>query len=475
LLVNDSAENIGTLGYRLSSNLYGYALHRAKELCSVCVALNLLISGREEVEFFGIFQTKIRATRRSKTIMLVFVVNKHGKPLMPCSPKVIRRTPFTIKLLYGSSGYKQAVTAGMDTGSKIIGCGATANAKVMYQAEIHLRQDISKNMQQRAMYSKTSRARKRYRPARWANRASMRAAKRLAPSVCCQVNAHLREQRFVEAILPVNSWKVATASFDIHKISNPQVSGVGYQHGLQKDFYKLKAFILHRDNYTCQSNLDAKHVNKLHVHHIIVKSQSGSNTASNLITLCEYCHYAVHNGKFELKAKRSIIKQATQMAIIKNALAWYWDFQPAFGYETKFKREQILKLLKAHYYDALAICCEESQALTPLDKVLIKKHVAKGDYQQTKGAHSQKILPTGKLFGLRKFALINPDKGLGFVPGKRSSGYFALMNILGTKIFASVNIKKNMVRITSRTTTLTQLMEAAIPLGYTGPSILAKN
>ncbi|MCB5161273.1 RRXRR domain-containing protein, partial [Marinomonas algarum] len=66
--------------------------------------------------------------------MFVFVLNKSGKPLMPCKPqkarsllkrgnaKVVKRTPFTIKFLGGSSGYKQKLTAGMDTGSKMIGC-----------------------------------------------------------------------------------------------------------------------------------------------------------------------------------------------------------------------------------------------------------------------------------------------------------------------------------------------------------------
>jgi hypothetical protein len=110
-----------------------------------------------------------------------------------------------------------------------------------------------------------------------------------------------------------------------------------------------------------------------------------------------------------------------------------------------------------------------------LDTVLIKKHVAKGDYQQTKGSSSEKIIPTGKLFGLRKFDLIKTNQGIGFVQGKRSSGYFALMDILGKKICASVNIKKYMVRLSARTTTLTQLMEAAIPLGPKGPRILAKD
>ena len=62
--------------------------------------------------------------------MFVYVLNKHDKPLMPCKPrkarillkqkkaKVIKQTPFTIKLLYGSSGYKQDITLGVDAGSK---------------------------------------------------------------------------------------------------------------------------------------------------------------------------------------------------------------------------------------------------------------------------------------------------------------------------------------------------------------------
>lgn len=55
----------------------------------------------------------------------VYVLNKHGEPLMPCSPRkarlllkqkkvyVVKRTPFTIKLLYGSTGYKQPITLGI--------------------------------------------------------------------------------------------------------------------------------------------------------------------------------------------------------------------------------------------------------------------------------------------------------------------------------------------------------------------------
>ncbi len=87
--------------------------------------------------------------------------------------------------------------------------------------------------------------------------------------------------------------------------------------------------------------------------------------------------------------------------------------------------------------------------------------MASGDYQQTKGIRSEKRIPVGKLFGLKKHELIKTPQGTGFVKGKRSSGYFALETILGEKIHASANIKKNTVRLTARTTTLIQQMESA--------------
>jgi hypothetical protein len=74
--------------------------------------------------------------------------------------------PFAIRLLFGSSGYKQQVAEGMDTGTKVIGCAAVANRQVVYQSEIQIRQDISGKMEQRRMYRRSRRGRKlRYRQA----------------------------------------------------------------------------------------------------------------------------------------------------------------------------------------------------------------------------------------------------------------------------------------------------------------------
>ena len=115
--------------------------------------------------------------------MLVYVLNSAGAPLMPCSPgvarrllnkgqaKVVSRSPFVIKLLYGSSGYKQPITLSVDSGSKVIGVAATGNGKVLYASEVKNRSDIHEKMSQRASYRRTRRGHKlRYRKARWANR-----------------------------------------------------------------------------------------------------------------------------------------------------------------------------------------------------------------------------------------------------------------------------------------------------------------
>lgn len=92
--------------------------------------------------------------RKMGDFMLVYVLSKNNVPLMPCSPRkarillkegkaiVVKRTPFTIKLKYGSSGYRQEITLGVDAGSKVIGLSATTEKKELFAGECHLRNDI---------------------------------------------------------------------------------------------------------------------------------------------------------------------------------------------------------------------------------------------------------------------------------------------------------------------------------------------
>ena len=112
--------------------------------------------------------------------MYVYVINRHGEPLMPCGPRkarvllqngkaaVVKRNPFTIQMFYGSSGYKQPVTLGMDAGSKHVGIAATTEKNVLYAEELSPRNDVVDLLSTRRQNRRTRRTRKtRYRQARF--------------------------------------------------------------------------------------------------------------------------------------------------------------------------------------------------------------------------------------------------------------------------------------------------------------------
>src|SRR5437763_11781135 len=115
--------------------------------------------------------------------MFVYMLNCRGQPLMPCQPrkarlllkegkaKVVRMVPFTLQLLYGSSGYKHEVSLGIDAGSQHIGVSATTEQTVLFEAEVQPRTDIQVLLATRRQFHRTRRSRKtRYRKCRFLNR-----------------------------------------------------------------------------------------------------------------------------------------------------------------------------------------------------------------------------------------------------------------------------------------------------------------
>ena len=103
--------------------------------------------------------------------MKVFVLSQSGKPLMPTSPRrarvwlqtkrarVVRQEPFTIRLRFATKEHVQKAVVGVDTGSKTVGIAAQTLGEVVFQAEVHLRDDIREKMTQRRMYRRHRRAR----------------------------------------------------------------------------------------------------------------------------------------------------------------------------------------------------------------------------------------------------------------------------------------------------------------------------
>src|SRR2546430_2214325 len=135
-----------------------------------------------------------QTSERMVNAMFVYVLNCHAEALMPCQPrkarlllqegkaKVVRMVPFTIQLLYGSSGYKQEVSLGIDVGTQHIGVSATTDKAVLFEALVSPRTDMTELLATRRQFRRARRHRKtRYRKARFDHR--RRSEGWLAPSV----------------------------------------------------------------------------------------------------------------------------------------------------------------------------------------------------------------------------------------------------------------------------------------------------
>jgi len=125
--------------------------------------------------------------------MYAYVINKNGKPLMPCKPakarhllkqgraKVINRKPFTIRLLWDCEDNVQPITLGIDAGYSKVGFSAVSESKELMSGELTLRKGINKLIEQKSNYRRTRRNKLWHRPPRFLNRAKPKG--RLPPSI----------------------------------------------------------------------------------------------------------------------------------------------------------------------------------------------------------------------------------------------------------------------------------------------------
>ena len=384
-----------------------------------------------------------------------YVLDINSNPLMPMSSfkrvrkllknnkaKVVRREPFTIRLLYETkTNVVQSITLGVDTGSSKVGLAAITNNAVVYAAEVEIRNDISKKMDARRGHRRSRRIRKtRYRKARWLNRKNSIKKDRFSPTMISKINSHIREIEFVKSILPIKHLILETGTFDMALMNHANEAfnrHWGYQKGLNYGFKNAQEATFNRDNYTCQHC--KKRVGTFNAHHIVYRRNGGADTLDNLITLCEECHKKLHNGELKvfeskLKGKRKgTLKHATQMNIIRvQLLKIYPKALETFGFITKENR-QLLGLPKLHVIDACVIASQGKKFDWDL-WYFKKKHVAKGDYQLTKGIRGERKIPTVKICGFRKFDKV---KYLGkeyFIKGRMSGGFATLMDIDNLKI-----------------------------------------
>jgi 5-methylcytosine-specific restriction endonuclease McrA len=352
--------------------------------------------------------------------------------------KCIRVTPFTIKLQYDATEYTQPMAHGVDTGSSIAGSAVVdSKGNVIYMSEVEIRNDISGKMSQRAKYRRNRRNRKtRYRKARWRNRKNSIRKERFSPTMISKFGAHLKEAAFVQSILPVTKLILETAAFDPHALKNPDVlkNKWLYQKGINYGYANTKAYILSRDGHTCRRCRGTSKDNRLEVHHIIFRTNNGSDEPDNLMTLCKTCHDKVHDGSVALKGgvKKGSLNHATQMNSIRCQLMLRLNCEETFGFVTKEHR-QLMGLPKSHCIDAVAIASQGEGAVFKTSTTYRKKCLADGDYQQSKGIRSEQPIQTQKIHGFRKFDKVSYLGDIYFIKGRMSTGYAILMDIYGQK------------------------------------------
>lgn len=406
---------------------------------------------------------------------MVYVLNKQGKPIMPCKEAKARKLlkqnkaqiakyePFTIQLLFDCENQTQEVNLGIDAGSKHIGVSATTEKQVLYETDIELRNDIVDKLSSRREARRTRRNRLRYRPARFNNRVKSKHKGWLAPSVEQKINTHIQAIKHLYEILPITKLIIETAQFDIQKINNPEISGEEYQQGEQLGFWNVRQYVFYRDNYECQCCHGKSKDNILNVHHIESR-KTGGNAPNNLITLCETCHKAYHKGEIQLNFKRKkSYRDSAFMGIMRKTLfnrlrKVYPNVYETYGYITKSTRIEN-GLPKEHYVDAR--CISGNPNAKPLDYYLYQKCVRRQNRQIyknnfLKGGYKKNNQLLGNVFGFELFDSVIYQHKRYFVFGKRKTGYLDIRNLDGEKINNGSISYKKLKRIRHNSTKLTE-------------------
>lgn len=352
----------------LSHDTIGYS-SSPMQLSSVIKNPKVVVDSVTDVKsFYNNSDEDKRRKARQNTSVSVYVLNMRGHPLMPTSPrkarvlvkrnkaKVVKRMPFTIQLKQASGEAKQPITLGIDSGYKNVGFSAISDKREYMSGELTLRNNVSKKLQDRAMYRRTRRGKLWHRKPRYNNRAKPNGW--LAPSIQHKLYSHIRLVQKIKSILPVSNVIVEVASFDTQKMQNPEISGIEYQQG-ELQGYEIREYLLEKWGRKC-AYCGKKDI-PLEVEHIVPKSRGGTNRVSNLTLACNTCN--VKKGtqtaeefgfpNIQKRAKESL-KSTAFMNYVRNRIVKELDCDYTYGYITKHHRIK-QKLSKSHSNDAFVI------------------------------------------------------------------------------------------------------------------------
>ena len=402
---------------------------------------------------------------------MVYIQDKDGRPLMPTMrhgkvrrlldsgrAMVVRSCPFTVRLLYETEGSVQDISLGVDAGSKFIGLSATTETKELYAAEVELRDDISKNLTARREFRRARRNRKtRYRKPRFDNRVRSKHKGWLAPSVEAKIGTHIRVIENVCRILPVSDITVEVAAFDTQKMADPEISGIEYQQGTLLG-YTVREYLAEKfDHRCCYCGRKQGDGIRFEVEHLTPKARGGSDSIGNLAWSCHDCNEkkgtltAEEFGYPKVREKAEAgMRHAAHMSIMRWKLyerlkAIYGErLHLTHGAETAYRRNQA-GLEKSHAADAR--CISGHAYAAPSEYIYYQKKVRCHNRQIhkatiAKGGVRRRNQAEYEVKGFRLFDKVIFDGEECFIFGRRSSGYFDLRKLDGTRVHASASWKK---------------------------------
>lgn len=172
----------------------------------------------------------------------------------------------------------------------------------------------------------------------------------------------------VKAFLPITTVIVEVGKFDTQMIkAKAKGESVKRRNGEMQGEKDLKSYIFKRDNFTCQVCTQQKPVSQLHCHHIIYRSKGGTNQPANLLTVCTNCHTPANHlpggalHKLMNDMSQPFFKGGTFMASLNSWLPNHLEFVRTDGFETAYRRDEVLGWDKEHFIDALVIAGANSE------------------------------------------------------------------------------------------------------------------
>lgn len=409
--------------------------------------------------------------------MAVYVLDRHGKPLDPCSEKrarlllgqgrarVHRMRPFIIRLIDRTveESVVHPLTVRIDPGSKTTGialvsetvCNDKPEVRIINLIELeHRGSQIRDRLTSRSALRRRRRGNLRYRPTRFNNRTKPKGW--LPPSLQHRVDTTRSQVKRLRHCAPIRTIRMELVRFDTQLMQNADISGVEYQQG-ELAGYEVREYLLEKFGRHC-AYCPTKDV-PLQVEHVVPRARGGSNRISNLAIACQPCNDAkgvmdvrdfLAHDPMRLQRLLKQLKVPLRDAAVMNATRWALKrsledtglpISCFSGGRTKFNRMQ-LDIPKTHALDAAVV--GPTGSITDWQVPTLVIHATgRGSYCRTRvnrfGFPRGYLMRSKRAFGFATGDLVVADVARGVKAGThtgrvaiRAKGSFNIRTAVGT-------------------------------------------